>query len=585
MLAKSEIQRKALMNSLAKRLTVAVVVAVGCCYLVAERGRAQGPESSPLLQAMEEELQRSMNELGEKGEPPPYFISYSVTETEQTTLASSYGALRSSTSGRSRLLDIDVRVGDYQLDNTHEVRGAMPFGRLPDFSGPVAIPLDDDLDAIKSILWLHTDRKYKAAADQLVKVRTNRAVTVDEEDASADFSRESPEVDIGPLASVAIDTEPWIERLKNYSALLDSHPWIHESNATLTAVATNKYLVNSEGTRVQHGAVHVRVNLYAATSADDGMELYRYESFNAHLPDRLAEDDTIRQAIDRMVTDLLALREAPAIEPYAGPAILSGRAAGVFFHEIFGHRIEGHRQKSEFEGQTFTKKVGERILPEFVSVYSDPTEERAANADLAGHYRIDDEGVKARRVTVVENGVLRNFLMSRSPVEGFDRSNGHGRRQPGLAPVGRQSNLIVESSDAVSDVELRELLVEEIERQGKEFGLLFTDIAGGFTFTGRGVPQVFQVTPIIVYRVYADGRPDELVRGADLIGTPLVSFSEIIATGTEREVFNGFCGAESGMVPVSAVAPAILTAQIEIQKKPKGAERPPLLPRPEREGG
>ena len=187
-------------------------------------------------------------------------------------------------------------------------------------------------------------------------------------------------------------------------------------------------------------------------------------------------------------------------------------------------------------------------------------------------------------MTVVENGVLRNFLMSRSPVEGFARSNGHGRRQPGLAPVGRQSNLIVESSQSVSDSELRALLAEEIERQGKEFGLLFTDIAGGFTFTGRMGPQVFQVTPIMVYRVFADGRPDELVRGADLIGTPLISFSGIIATGTEREVFNGFCGAESGMVPVSGVAPAILTAQIEIQKKPKAADRPPLLPRPEREG-
>ena len=525
-----------------------------------------------------------MNELREKADPPPYFMSYSVTETERTTLASSYGASRSSTSRRSRLLDVDVRVGDYQLDNTHEVRGGLPFARLPDFSGPVAIPLEDDIDAIKSILWLHTDRKYKAAADQLVKVRTNQAVTVDEEDASADFSRESPEAAIGPLASVAVDVEPWRERLKEYSALLDSYPEIHESNATLTAVATNKYLVNSEGTRVQHGTVQVRVTLYAATNADDGMELYRYESFDAHSPDRLAVDGTLRRAIDRMATDLLALREAPAIEPYAGPAILSGRAAAVFFHEIFGHRIEGHRQKSETEGQTFTEKIGERILPEFVSVYSDPTRERDGDTDLVGHYRIDDEGVRARPVTVVENGVLRNFLMSRSPVDGFARSNGHGRRQPGLAPVGRQSNLIVESSQSVSDSELRELLAEEIERQGKEFGLLFTDIAGGFTFTGRMGPQVFQVTPIMVYRVFADGRPDELVRGADLIGTPLISFSGIIATGTEREVFNGFCGAESGMVPVSGVAPAILTAQIEIQKKPKAADRPPLLPRPEREG-
>ena len=572
------------MNQFAKILVVALVVTLGCCYLTVERGHAQGSESSLLLQAMEEELQRSMIELGEKADPPPYFMSYAVTETEQTTLASSYGALRSSTSRRSRLLDIDVRVGDYQLDNTREVRGGMPFGRLPDFSGPVAIPLDDDVDAIKSILWLHTDRRYKAAADQLVKVTANQAVTVDEEDASADFSRETSEVAIGPLASVAVDVDPWRQRLKEYSALLDSYPEIHESNATLTAVATNKYLVNSEGTRVQHGTVQVRVLLYAATAADDGMELYRYESFDAHSPDRLAGDATIRRAIDRMATDLLALRDAPAIEPYAGPAILSGRAAAVFFHEIFGHRIEGHRQKSETEGQTFTKKVGERILPEFVSVYSDPTRERAGDTDLVGHYRIDDEGVRARPVTVVENGVLRNFLMSRSPVEGFARSNGHGRRQPGLAPVGRQSSLIVESSQAVSDSELRDLLVEEIERQGKEFGLLFNEIAGGFTFTGRMGPQVFQVTPIMVYRVYADGRPDELVRGADLIGTPLISFSGIIATGTDREVFNGFCGAESGMVPVSGVAPAILTSQIEIQKKPKAADRPPLLPRPEREG-
>lgn len=572
------------MNRLTRSLVLALVAIVGSCFLAAEHARPQGPESSPLLRAMEEELRRSMNELGANADPSPYFMSYSVTETERTRLAASYGALRSSTSRHSRLLDVEVRVGDYQLDNTHELRDAMPFARLGDLSGPVAFPLEDDIDAIKSVLWLHTDRKYKAAAERLVKVKTNQAVTVDEEDASADFSRESPEVAIGPLASVAIDAEPWRERLKEYSALLDSHPEIHESDVTLTTVATNKYLVNSEGARVQHGTVQVRVGLYAGTSADDGMELYRYESFDAHSPDRLPGEDGVREAVNRMAVDLLALREAPAIEPYTGPAILSGRAAAVFFHEIFGHRIEGHRQKSEREGQTFTKKIGERILPEFLSVYSDPTRKQAGGTDLAGHYRIDDEGVRARPVTVVENGVLRNFLMSRSPVEGFARSNGHGRRQPGLAPVGRQSNLIVESSQPVSESKLRELLVEEIERQGKEFGLWFTDISGGFTSTGRVRPQVFQVTPIMVYRVYADGRPDELVRGADLIGTPLVSFSGIIATGSAREVFNGFCGAESGIVPVSGVAPAILTAQIEIQKKPKGADRPPLLPRPERGG-
>ncbi len=185
-------------------------------------------------------------------------------------------------------------------------------------------------------------------------------------------------------------------------------------------------------------------------------------------------------------------------------------------------------------------------------------------------------------MTVVENGILKNFLMSRSPIAGFDRSSGHGRKEAGYRAVGRQGNLIVEASKTVSEKKLRELLVEECKEQGKEFGLIFEDISGGFTFTGRGIPQAYAVIPIIVYRVFTDGRPDEMVRGADLIGTPLVSFSKILACGDRPEVFNGICGAESGGVPVSAVAPSILTGEIEIQKKRKSPDRPPLLPPPRR---
>jgi predicted Zn-dependent protease len=272
------------------------------------------------------------------------------------------------------------------------------------------------------------------------------------------------------------------------------------------------------------------------------------------------------------------------IEPYTGPAILSGRASGVFFHEIFGHRIEGHRQKDEDGGQTFTKQVNKQILPTFISVFDDPTLQQlkagAAETDLNGFYPYDDEGVKSQRVPVVESGILKNFLMSRSPVKGFSNSNGHGRKSAGLRPVGRQGNLIVQSSQMVSDARLRELLIEECKKQGKPFGLFFSDISGGFTNTNRGGPQAFQVTPVMVYRVYTDGRPDELVRGVDLIGTPLVSFSKILATSDRQEVFNGMCGAESGWVPVSAVSPAILTAQIEVQKKPKSNDRLPILPPP-----
>jgi predicted Zn-dependent protease len=315
------------------------------------------------------------------------------------------------------------------------------------------------------------------------------------------------------------------------------------------------------------------------------MELPLFESFEAEDAGRLPGDDVLLATIQKMAERLKTLAAAREVDPFVGPAVLSGRAAGVFFHEIFGHRIEGHRQKDESEGQTFTKSLGKKVLPEFLSVVSDPTRKTAEGVDLNGWYVYDDEGIKARKVTVVENGILKTFLMSRSPIRGFDQSNGHGRGSPGSDPVSRQSNLIVDSAKQVSDDQLRAMLIEEIRRQGKPYGLYFDTVTGGFTTTGRQGLQAFTVMPLIVYRVYPDGRPDEMVRGVDIVGTPLASFEKILATSSKREVFNGICGAESGPVPVSAVSPALLVSEIEVQRKQKGTERPPILPRPEvREG-
>jgi predicted Zn-dependent protease len=277
---------------------------------------------------------------------------------------------------------------------------------------------------------------------------------------------------------------------------------------------------------------------------------------------------------------VLALRTAPLVEPYTGPAILLNRASGVFFHEIFGHRIEGHRQKDVEEGQTFTKMIGKPILPEFLSVIDDPTQARFGNEDLRGHYLYDDEGVRSSRVQLVENGILRTFLLSRSPVQNFANSNGHGRREPGRQVVSRQGNLIVQSTKAVPFTKLREMLIQECKQQNKPYGYLFDDITGGFTTTSRGGPQAFKVLPVVVYRVHADGRPDELVRGVDIVGTPLSCFSKIVATGDDPAVFNGSCGAESGWVPVSAVSPSILVTQIEIEKRQRSQDLPPILPPP-----
>jgi TldD protein len=337
--------------------------------------------------------------------------------------------------------------------------------------------------------------------------------------------------------------------------------------------------VNSEGTLVQTSQPAWHLFVIAYTKADDGMELPRYESFFGFTEQDLPDDRTVLEAVDKMIRDLEALRIAPLSDPYTGPAILSGRASGVFFHEIFGHRVEGHRQKLANDAQTFKKKVNEQVLPKDFSVYFDPTTRRIAETDLAGYYLYDNQGVKARRVTVVDKGVLKTFLMSRTPIEGLSQSNGHGRKQAGLTPVSRQSNLIVEVAPSAVQPDLKKLLTDEVKKQGLPFGLYFEDIQGGFTFTGRTIPNAFNVLPLVVYRVYPDGH-EELVRGVDLIGTPLTTFSKIVAADKNVAVFNGICGAESGAVPVSSVSPGIFVSQIEVQKKQKSQERPPVLPAP-----
>ncbi len=373
----------------------------------------------------------------------------------------------------------------------------------------------------------------------------------------------------------------WAARLRKLSAEFTKYPGALNSSITLQTERTMETLVTTEGTRLEHGRLFSRIIITTAGKAADGMDLQTMESFETDDPARLPKDAEILAAVEKAGKNLQDLLRAPPSDPFVGPAILSGRAAGVFFHEIFGHRIEGHRQKDEAEGQTFTKSVGKQILPPFLSVVFDPTLREFQGTMLNGSYLYDDEGVKARRVPVVEDGMLKTFLMSRSPIDGFPNSNGHGRRQPGAEVVSRQSNLFVESSKKVSDKELRQMLIEEVKKQGKPYGLFFDQVTGGYTTTARRGLQAFTVIPLVVYRVYPDGRPDELIRGVSIVGTPLASFGNILATSDKSEIFNGICGAESGSVPVSAISPALLVSSIEIQRKERSQDQPPYLPRPE----
>ncbi len=540
---------------------------------------AQSRPTSPVLQAMKDELARSLATL--KAQPnPPYFLSYEVTEVASATVSGSFGAVTRSREGRRRALDVDLRVGDYRFDNTHPLRGGFPGRDFMDFGGPsTQIPIDDDPTAIRAALWYATDRDYKRAVQQLTWVKTNAMVGVAAEDSSPDFSGEPRESYSEPAVKLVVDRRVWEERIRRYTAPFARSADIYEGTARFVADVETRWYVNSEGTEIETSQPIYRLYLFAFSKADDGMELPRYESYWAFTPEGLPSDKTVLAAVGKMIDDLHALRRAPALDPYAGPAILSGRASAVFFHEVFGHRVEGQRQKLETEGQTFKKKVNETVLPSSMSVYFDPTLRRLGSTDLAGFYRFDDEGVRAQRVTVVDRGVLKTFLMSRSPIEGFPGSNGHGRSELGLTPVARQSNLIVETTERHTEAELKRMLIDEVRRQGKPYGLLFDDIEGGFTITRRFIPNAFNVMPVMVYRVYPDGR-QELVRGVDFIGTPLTAFSKIVAADDEVEVFNGMCGAESGWVPVSAVSPGLLLSQVEVQKKPKSQERPPILPPP-----
>ncbi len=532
---------------------------------------------SPILGAVQQELDREMAVIG-KADPPAYFLSYTVTDSQRSEVTGSNGALLSSQEQRSRWLEGQVRVGSYQLDNTHRVGNDGP-GFPGSFGEPV--PVDDDPAVLKRAMWRETESQYRAAAEAFIKVKTGKDVQVQTlEQGAPDFSQEKPQVFSGARASYTLDRHPWEEKVRLYTHSFRSSALILNSIVTFSAQAQNQYHVTSEGTRLQFGEVRYRLELFIQGKASDGMDLERYYNFDWTDPASAPDDKTVLAQCGVLQKELEALTKAPLADPYAGPAMLTGRAAAVFFHEVFGHRDEGFRQKDINEGQTFADKVGQLLLPNFISIVDDPTTAKLGSTVLLGNYPYDDEGIAAQKVTLVDHGVLKNFEMSRQPLNGFPQSNGHGRRQVGLPPESRQGNLIVESSYKVTNARLRQMLIDEIKHQNKQYGLFFDDISGGFTFTGRAQPQAFHVEPLVVYRVYADGRPDELVRGVSIVGTPLVSLQKIMATGDTTEVFNGYCGAESGSVPVAAAAPPLLVSEMEVEKKQTSTDRPPILPPP-----
>jgi predicted Zn-dependent protease len=539
-------------------------------------------DESRVLSAMQEEMLRSLDDLQLEGFEKPYFIAYSLNELKHISMSASYGAIESDRESDARYVSVDVHVGDYSFDNTPS---GPEFFYMPDYYDRYArrlmhAPLENDMDALRHRLWLLTDGRYKQALDALNQKKGDLISKVEQEDRPDDFSREDPSVKIYPLKTLELDCEKWRGDLKSISATFKRYPEILTSSVSFSASLRNQFMINSEGSKLQLSDYYFSLSVEADARCDDGMSVYNVKTWKGATLADLPTVSQLREEVKQLIYDLLALREADPTEPYSGPAVIVNKAAGVFFHEALGHRLEGHRLRNEREGHTFKGKVGQKVIPEFLSVVDDPLLKEFGGTPLYGHYEYDQEMVRAQRVVLVENGVLRGFLMSRLPAKGFPQSNGHGRADIYSKPVSRMGNLIVSTENPRSYDELIDMLIDECIAQEKEYGLIFDVLSSGETNTSGFGVQSLRCRPILVRKIFVDDRRTELVRGVELIGTPLNILENVIAAANDPAVFNGACTAESGTLAVSSVAPSILISRLEVQKSTQQSRRPPILPPP-----
>lgn len=530
------------------------------------------------VQLLEAELARGIKTF-KKQKPPIYYLSYTYTEETKNSLEVAEGGVSWEGEIPSRRLQIAARAGSPKMDNTRTLKSDydnfyIPATTLPDWQG--------DPRAFETAVWRATQQAAEQAQKDFSRVQIDSINSSKRTDDSNDFV-------FPPKATYCREEEPlsfdW-ERLRalllKASELVQGKDFVLESTFYFSTQEGNRYFVDSVGSRLKTPFAYARLGyeLYGKTA--DGLQLNRSQSYDVLKASELPDEETFLAAVKQSILELEALSRAPEAEPMTAPAILKNRAMAVFVHEVLGHRVEGHRQKNDSFGKTFTDKVGQPVVSPLLTIVDDPTLAYFNGIPLRGFYEYDDEGVKSQPVYIVQDGILKNFLMNSSPIKGFSVSNGHGRRSTGYRPVARMGNTRVMARQTVSYEQLEKQLLSEIKRQGKPYGFIIEDLSGGFTQTGTYSPQAFKLQPTLVYRIYPDGRK-ELVRGADMVGTPLVSFNKVLAAADDYAVFNGTCGAESGWVPVSAIAPSVLLESLEIEKTGKSNLKPPVLVPPSAE--
>lgn len=528
------------------------------------------PAPDSIFTALEAELHRSMSRLRDESFGPPYFLAYRLVDARHYEISASLGSVMSDLLDHSRVAYVEARYGTVAVDNTD-------IGYQGINSGTSLDP-----DALRQTYWVLTDQAYKGALSGWLEKKARRATELIT-DPLDDFSplraaRESHDVEWKPfdqdgMRSLAVDL----------SAIFKTYADIYDSNVTVIDWWARRFLVTSEGTRLltPTSSMPDEVRVSAAARADDGMRLESYMTIPTTEIENFPPRAELERRVRKLAEDLTALRAAPAQEAADAPAILDPEAAGVIFHEALGHKLEGQRQRDPNASQVYRDLIGKRILPDFISVIDDPTMKNFKGQELHGSYDFDSEGAPAERAVLVDRGILRHYLMSRWPVKGFSRTNGHGRSDWWSHPSGRMANLIVKARGAVPVAKLEKRLMKILHEKNKPYGFLIVGALSGENSTTRDAPQTLELRPRFVYRIDAQTGQKTLVRGVKLVGTPLMVLNRIIAAGDDDTLDNGsFCNAESGWVPVSQIAPSLLLSEVELQRVAEDRQRPMILKSP-----
>jgi TldD protein len=552
------------MVRLKQTILLAIVAVLLCVPAVAKHSgnensnplASEDVRRDPVLRAMAEELARSRDELKLERMQRPYYIEYSIADLDRYTAEAEFGGLRVDQRSRTRLLRAVVRIGDHKQDSYY--RGGEGATEL--------MPIDDDVEALRHHLWLATDQAYKQAAAALTQKQA-ALQQIETEQGINDFSDEKPAQWLGEVASLNTNFQPWRELVRSISSLYGSDPQIQSWGATVVFSVQTRYFVNSEGTVLRSSRPQYTISFGGSAQAPDGERLDYGKSYAMGSEKELPSPERVRGDAQKVLAILKELRQAPVVdEEYRGPALFSSDAGSTLVNSLLAPNVLGRKpQFGSFArtGGEFASSYKSRVLPDFLSVVDDPTATTAQGRTLLGSYAFDDEGVPAHPVTVIEKGMLVNFLLGRQPIRDFPASNGHGRAAPGTGALPHIGNLFVRATQTQTPGELKARLIAMCKDQGRLYGYMVQSISGARS-------------PRLLYRVYVKDGHTEAVRGAgfDQLDARAMR-SDIIAAGDDAEVSN-----RADNVPSSIVAPSLLFDEVVI-KRSTTKEKLPLYPPPD----